>query len=50
MATFVCPIHADVQSDKPISCAKCGMKLVQRELGQSAPSSRTGKQQPTRER
>ena len=24
---YVCPMHADVQSDKPDQCSKCGMTL-----------------------
>ena len=26
--TFTCPMHAEVKSDKPGTCPKCGMKLV----------------------
>ena len=26
---YVCPMHADVQSDKPGQCPKCGMNLKQ---------------------
>lgn len=26
---YVCPMHADVQSDKPGECPKCGMTLKQ---------------------
>lgn len=26
-AKYVCPMHADVQSDKPGECPKCGMTL-----------------------
>lgn len=26
--TYTCPMHADVVSDKPGSCPKCGMHLV----------------------
>src|SRR3990167_2840823 len=26
--TYTCPMHAEVQSDKPGACPKCGMKLV----------------------
>jgi hypothetical protein len=43
-------MHPDVQSDRPSTCSKCGMKLEQREEGPSTVTSRTGKQQPTRER
>lgn len=28
---YVCPMHEDVQSDKPGKCPKCGMKLKLRE-------------------
>jgi len=27
MARFSCPMHPDVQSDRPGTCPKCGMKL-----------------------
>ena len=27
-ATYACPMHADVTSDKPAKCSKCGMDLV----------------------
>lgn len=26
-ATYVCPMHADITSDKPAKCSKCGMDL-----------------------
>lgn len=28
MEKYVCPMHSDISSDKPIRCSKCGMKLV----------------------
>jgi hypothetical protein len=28
--TFVCPMDADVTSDKPGTCPKCGMTLVEK--------------------
>jgi hypothetical protein len=28
--TYVCPMHADVVSDKPGKCSKCGMNLVEK--------------------
>ncbi|MBX3720772.1 MAG: hypothetical protein KF713_02960 [Turneriella sp.] len=28
---YVCPMHEDVQSDKPGKCPKCGMKLQNRD-------------------
>src|SRR5262245_8432723 len=28
---YVCPMHAEVSSDQPGRCPKCGMKLVPRE-------------------
>jgi hypothetical protein len=29
MKKYICPMHADVQSDKPGRCLKCGMALVE---------------------
>jgi PBP1b-binding outer membrane lipoprotein LpoB len=29
---YTCPMHPEVQSDKPGSCPKCGMDLVKREV------------------
>ena len=28
MTVYVCPMHADVRSDRPGDCPKCGMALV----------------------
>src|SRR3989344_6111434 len=28
MKTFTCPMHSEVQQDKPGNCPKCGMTLV----------------------
>ncbi len=30
-ASYSCPMHADVTSDKPGNCAKCGMSLKQKQ-------------------
>jgi hypothetical protein len=27
-ATYTCPLHPEVKSDKPGNCPKCGMALV----------------------
>lgn len=29
-ATYTCPMHPEVKSDKPGNCPKCGMKLVEK--------------------
>lgn len=34
---YVCPMHAEVSSDQPGRCPKCGMKLVPRESTESKP-------------
>ena len=28
--TYTCPMHPEVQSDKPGTCPKCGMKLIEK--------------------
>jgi hypothetical protein len=28
MATFICPMHADIRESASADCPKCGMKLV----------------------
>lgn len=35
-AVYVCPMHADVTSDKPGTCPACGMKLVKKETHEGA--------------
>jgi transcription initiation factor IIE alpha subunit len=34
--TYSCPMHADVKSDKPGACPKCGMELKKMEMKTSA--------------
>ena len=29
-ATYTCPMHAEINSDKPGKCPKCGMTLVKK--------------------
>ena len=29
--SYVCPMHADVTSDKPGKCSKCGMDLKEKQ-------------------
>jgi hypothetical protein len=31
-STYTCPMHADVKSDKPGECPKCGMELKKMEM------------------
>lgn len=33
VAVYTCPMHPEVQSDKPGKCPKCGMTLVKKESG-----------------
>lgn len=30
--TYACPMHADIKSDKPGSCSKCGMDLKEKKM------------------
>jgi|GEM_PF-1569545 len=36
---YTCPMHPEVQSDKPGKCPKCGMKLKKRESPKAAEQS-----------
>ncbi len=38
---YVCPMHHDVQSDKPGTCPKCGMDLEKKEIRVSSTGSRS---------
>ncbi|CAN5429220.1 hypothetical protein BH09BAC3_BH09BAC3_06840 [soil metagenome] len=29
-ATYTCPMHSEIKSDKPGKCPKCGMDLVKK--------------------
>jgi hypothetical protein len=31
MTTYGCPVHIDEVSDRPGTCPRCGLRLVQRE-------------------
>jgi hypothetical protein len=35
-AMYACPMHADVTSDKPGDCSKCGMKLTLKDAGKGS--------------
>jgi len=35
-ATYVCPMHPEVTSDRPGTCPKCGMKLVLEKSSESS--------------
>lgn len=48
MTTYSCPMHPDVQSDRPMTCSKCGMSLVQREEDRKTTGSRAGEKAPRR--
>jgi len=41
-AVYVCPMHPEVQSDKPGKCPKCGMDLVKNEAPDTVSGSRCG--------
>jgi hypothetical protein len=30
ITVYICPMHPEIQSDKPCNCPKCGMKLVKK--------------------
>lgn len=39
---YSCPMHSEVQSDKPGTCPKCGMTLVETEIDTPAPEKGAG--------
>lgn len=39
---YTCPMHSEVQFDKPGSCPKCGMTLVEKEVDAPAPQKGAG--------
>lgn len=41
-AVYVCPMHADVTSDKPGTCPACGMKLVKKKVHEGAENAGAG--------
>ena len=51
MATYSCPMHPDVTSQRPGSCSKCGMRLEQSE-GSSATTERqrTSRNEPMKDK
>ena len=46
--TYACPMHPEVQSDKPGKCSKCGMNLVKQEAEKNEPSKKEIKTKPTK--
>jgi rubrerythrin len=36
-ATYTCPMHPEVISDKPGNCPKCGMKLEKKRIHSNRP-------------
>ena len=36
MKKYICPMHPDVKEDKPGSCPKCGMDLIEVNKGKDA--------------
>jgi hypothetical protein len=48
MATYVCPMHPEVQSDRATNCSKCGMKLELREEERSRTGSQPRKKEGER--
>lgn len=46
--TYRCPMHPEVQSDHPMTCSKCGMKLEPREDLKATTGSKKGRNEPIR--
>ena len=40
---YSCPMHAEITSDKPGTCSKCGMDLVKKQEGGEAAGDTTAK-------
>ncbi|RYY45454.1 MAG: copper oxidase [Chitinophagaceae bacterium] len=43
---YTCPMHPEVQSDKPGKCPKCGMTLIKKTVQVKSPKQQTNTQQP----
>ncbi|MGY0039374.1 heavy metal-binding domain-containing protein [Pedobacter sp. NJ-S-72] len=46
-ATYTCPMHPEIQSNKPGNCPKCGMKLVVQKAKAAKPKSGGEKEKKT---
>lgn len=42
-AIYACPMHPEVQSNKPGNCPKCGMRLVKKEMNMNMPDMQMNK-------
>src|SRR3989338_5767818 len=42
MKMYTCPMHPEVQQDKPVTCPKCGMKLVKTKMKMDHASMKHG--------
>lgn len=43
---YTCPMHPEVQMEKPGNCPKCGMTLVKKTVTVKKPKSKQGKKEP----
>lgn len=48
MTNYACPMHPDIQSDRPGNCSKCGMKLEQTEDTRSTTGAKKKGSEPIR--
>jgi Cu+-exporting ATPase len=50
MTTYRCPLHQEIQRDRPATCPKCGLRLEPREVPESTTGAKQGRNEPIRDK